>query len=59
MLKRTLAMPAAFLPALDAALDRLMGQIERGEVPEFAQDNLPGNLTITIRIERATPAHAA
>lgn len=53
-MKRTIAIPAAFLPALDAALDKLMHQIAANEVPMWAQDDAPGWMTLTI--ERPEPA---
>lgn len=53
MIKRRIAIPAAFLPSLDAAIDGVMKDIAAGTIPEWGQDDVPGNLYIVVTIERA------
>lgn len=54
MIQRTVAIPAKYLPALDAALDKLMGQIEADSIPTFGQDDSPPDMVLTLKIERPT-----
>ena len=52
MIRRTVLIPARFLPALDAALDELRGRIERGEIPDWAQDDVPESVMLQVVIKR-------
>lgn len=54
MITRTVAIPAKYVPSLDLALDKLLAQIEAGEIPVFAQDSTSDDLLVTVRIEEAT-----
>jgi hypothetical protein len=48
MIVRHFVIPAKYQTALDLALDKLLAQIERGEIPDWGEDDLPGLITLTM-----------
>lgn len=55
MIRRFVQIPARYLPALDAALEKMRHQIEAGEIPEWATDDYPPEVMLSVTIERPEP----